>query len=48
MNQITDHANLRAEVCQKDGVNFANLLHPLADNHRRWAEYLMDNINVSL
>jgi hypothetical protein len=40
MNQITDAAQTRAEMCAHDNVNFGPLLHPLAANHARWAEYL--------
>lgn len=46
INEISDHANLRAAVCQRDDVNFGNLLHPLAHNHRAWAHYLLEQIHA--
>lgn len=44
-NEITDHANIRAKVCAQDNLNFGKLLHPLAPNHRAWAEYLYRNLH---
>lgn len=44
IDKITDAANTRAAVCHNDGINFGNLLHPLAINHRCWAEYLLDMV----
>lgn len=37
-------ANNRAAICKKDNVNFGNLLHPLAEGHRVWAQYILEQI----
>lgn len=39
-----DAANLRAEICKKDGINFGQLLHPLAEGHKLWAEYIYNEL----
>jgi hypothetical protein len=44
INEISDLANQRAGLCFNDGVNFGNLLHPSAPNHRYFAEYLLTQI----
>lgn len=41
INEITAAANTRAAICYRDTINFGNLLHPSAANHRCWAEYLL-------
>lgn len=42
--QALELANKRAALCKKDNVNFGQLLHPLAEGHQIWAEYIYDSI----
>jgi hypothetical protein len=44
INEIVEDANMRAAVCFRDNINFGPLLHPSAQNHACWAEYLYKNI----
>lgn len=39
-----ESANKRAAMCKQDNVNFGQLLHPLAEGHRVWAEYLYNEL----
>lgn len=43
INEISHQANQRAGLCEYDGVNFGQLLHPLASNHTCWSDYLINN-----
>lgn len=43
-NEIAESANVRANVCKSDGINFGSQLHPLAKNHHCWAKYLLGAI----
>lgn len=45
INEITNDANIRAQVCFRDNINFGPLLHPSAPNHACWSDYLYRNIN---
>ena len=44
ITEITEQANTRAAVCYRDNINFGNLLHPSAANHRCWANYLLETL----
>jgi hypothetical protein len=44
INEITDRANVRAEVCSRDSIIFNQLLHPTAGGHKQFAEYLMSQL----
>ena len=45
VTEITEHANLRAQVCARDDILFLNLLHPSAHGHRNWANYMLKTID---
>ena len=44
INEITDSANKRADLCKNDGKNFNQLLHPTVSNHSCFADYLMNQL----
>jgi len=44
MSELAEDANVRATLCKKDSVNFNQLLHPTASNHRYFAEYLLTQL----
>lgn len=45
INDITDCANVRANLCCNDGINFNQLLHPSAKNHKIFADYVLKQIH---
>ena len=44
INEITELANKRAELCKNDGKNFNQLLHPTAANHHYFANYVINQL----
>jgi hypothetical protein len=44
VTELTDFANMRAELCKQDSNNFNQLLHPTAKNHKHFAEYLIKQL----
>lgn len=45
-NNALHSADKRTIICKKDNLNFGGLLHPLANGHKVWADYILTQLSI--